>query len=327
MKAFQTARIKLTLWYIAIIALLLTLSSLAAVNAESQAFNRIQQALGNPRERPKLTQLLETRIAEFEFKFQTRLLALDIILFIFGSIGSYFLSGITLDPIQEMIKKQEEFAADASHELRTPLTTIAMEIEALKRTEKKLPSRYIQVFKSVQAEVARMKQIVDGLLTVVRGESSDAQKTFSAVDLLAVSQDGVRQMQKIATEKEIELTSEGKPVQILGNPEELKQVVLILLDNALKYTPPKGQVKLNVLAKKRQAEVTINDTGYGIPESDLPHIFERFYRVLRPQEISTKGAGLGLAIAQKIVDAHHGKISVASQINQGTRFTLSFPTT
>ena len=226
-----------------------------------------------------------------------------------------------------MIKKQEEFAADASHELRTPLTTIAMEIEALKRTEKKLPSRYIQVFKSVQAEVARMKQIVDGLLTVVRCESSDAQQTFSAVDLLAVSQDGVRQMQKIATEKEIELTSEGKPVQILGNPEELKQVVLILLDNALKYTPPKGQVKLNVLAKKRQAEVTINDTGYGIPESDLPHIFERFYRVLRPQEISTKGAGLGLAIAQKIVDAHHGKISVASQINQGTRFTLSFPTT
>src|SRR5258708_11635307 len=176
MNAFYKARLKLTLWYIFISFCLLTIFTLAAIRAEQTAFDRIVQVISNPVTRPHLTALLDSRINNFERTFTTKLFLFDGLLLIFASIASYFLSGITLKPIQEMVRLQDDFAADASHELRTPLTTIGIEIEALKRTETNIPPAYKQVFTSIQEEVLRMRGIVDGLLTLVRYNTDEAKK-------------------------------------------------------------------------------------------------------------------------------------------------------
>src|SRR3989344_1093200 len=156
MDLFKTARFKLTFWYVAIVFVLLFTSSLAAINAETRAFNRIQEALSDRIQRPKLTALLETRLNEFESQFIRRLLFLDLFLFVIGAIGAYYLSGITLSPIEKMVRAQEQFARDASHQLRTPLTIIRMEIEALNRTQKQIPKVFSKVLSSITGEVSRM---------------------------------------------------------------------------------------------------------------------------------------------------------------------------
>jgi len=321
---FQKARLKLTGWYILIILLLLATFSLLAIRAEQRAFDRIEQALADREKRPVLTSLLEKRLAEFEGNFQQRLITFDLILLVTASGAAYFLSGRTLRPIAEMIKKQEEFSADASHELRTPLTTISMEIEAIKRTEKKLPAKYQNFFDSIQEEISRMRNIVDGLLILVRSNSLNQQKNWQVFDFDKLIKETFEQMNLLAKGKKIDFKLLVKEnLTVFGNQEQLKQVVIILIDNAVKYTPPAGKVTAELLRQGKTALFSVIDTGIGISEKDLPHIFERFYR--GQGNTGEKGVGLGLSIAQKIVESHQGKISVESKLGHGSKFTVSLP--
>ncbi len=334
---FRNARLKLTLWYILLTILLLSLASFAAINAEKRAFDRIQQALGNKTERPKLTELLEKRLSEFEGSFQKRLLILDLVLLIFGSFMSYFLSGLTLKPIERMIKDQEEFAADASHELRTPLSTIKMEIEAVKRVGNMPAETISKTFKSIEEEVLRMTNLVDGLLTSVRSESLVSRRFFENFDLIKLTSDCKTSFDSMAKDKDLDFKygnlTQKQEVIMNGNRDGIKQAILVLIDNAIKYTPRGGSVTVSNSVTKKYVEIKVSDTGPGIKTSEKAMIFERYYRgsahnetnrmKFGPEEI--KGTGLGLAIAKKIVESQEGRITVENGENGGSVFSIALP--
>ncbi len=322
MNEFQKARLKLTLWYLVIIAVLLAISSLAAIDAEKRAFARIEQALSDRIQRPKLTALLEQRLGEFEGRFIKRLIALDLVLFAIGALGSYFLSGKTLKPIQNMLVEQEEFAGDASHELRTPLTTINMEIEALKRT-KKVPQPYLEAFQNVQDEVKRMTAIVEGLLTFVRGKMIKSLE-LTHLELTSLVNQTLKEMRRIALAKQITLDqSYAEKVFVRGDTDRLKQALIILIENAINYSPPVTTVLIQLSSDINRVYIRVQDEGYGITKKDLPHIFDRFYR--GRYQGTTKGAGLGLSIARQIIESHGGQIQVVSEVGKGSVFTVFLP--
>ncbi len=326
MNEFQKARLQLTVWYILISLFLLLIFSIAAIGAEQRSFGRIAQALGNKQERPHLTQLLDVSISNFESDFRRRLFLFDAILLLAASGASYFLSGVTLSPIQKMVQQQEEFSADASHELRTPLTTISIEIEALKRTEKQIPQAYQRVFSSIQEEVIRMRDIVDGLLTLVRDGTTAQKEAWTVFDVNTVISEVFVQMEPLAKEKNIQFSSSlqnDKTLTMYGNKDQLRQVVIILADNALKYTPEGKSVGIKTHRHGNTITITIEDTGKGILKEDLAHVFERFYRGKSTHK--TKGSGLGLSIAKRLVESQDGKISVVSTEASGSQFSLKLP--
>lgn len=326
MNTFQKARIKLTVWYILISIFLLTVFSLAAVTAEQKAFNRIEQVLSNKATRPRLTVLLTERISQFDKDFKRRLLFFDLVLLVIASGAGYFLSGVTLKPIREIVKKQEEFSADASHALRTPLSTINLEIEALKRTKKNIPSSCKRVLNSINDEVLLMKGIVDGLLQLVRSGALQDKSHWKIFNLSLVAKDSLEQISPLAKNKHIKLTSNIEDaIRIFGSEGEVKQAIVILLDNAIKYTLKEGRVDLRVHKNNKSAILTVSDTGIGISEKDIAHIFKRFYRGTNSTTNSQKGTGLGLHIAQSIIKNHQGKISVKSILEKGSVFTIELP--
>ena len=323
MNTFQKARIKLTLWYVIIAASLLGLATLSAINAEKAAFNRIEAALGDSVQRPRLTALLQKSLDEFETRFRNRLLLLDFFLLGLTGVGGYVLSNRTLKPIQKMIKNQRDFSLDVSHELRTPLTTIGLEIEAVKRSHN-LPNEAVESFTNIQSEVTRMRRIVDGLLTLAREEGLPSREKWKITDLTEIVEYCVNQTNSLFKEKGINLTySRDLHYPIFCDEEEIKRVILIFIDNASKYTPSGGFVKITLKKTTREAIVEITDSGVGIEKSELAHVFERFYR--GKSNTAVGGTGLGLAIAKKIIESHHGKVSVESTLGKGSTFRLYLP--
>lgn len=326
---FDRARLKLTLIYIAISGCIVIIFSIAAINAQRYAVDRVLgmlQTQAEAEERVLVATLLGKRLEQFDIAFQERLLALNIALLVGAGVTSYFLSGMSLASIRENVESQEEFAADASHELRTPLTTISMEIVALQKTHKSLPKPVKGTLQSIQQEVRRMQEIVNGLLTLVRNDR-DRAAARSVVDVNQVINETIKQMHSLAHAKKVvfDVSLHEKPVNVYIAPDQIKQLALILLDNALKYTPQRGKIQVTTQLKQRTVILTVEDTGVGIPEADLPHIFDRFYRVQRLDRGAVRGAGLGLTIAHKLVENARGSIQVASTMGVGTRVTLQFP--
>lgn len=328
MNEFRTARIKLTIWYLCISLAMLTIFSLAAISAEKRSFGKIQAVLNNKIERPRLTLVLERRIDNFESDFLRRLLFFDVVLLGFSAGASWFLSGKTLIPIQIMVKNQEAFAEDVSHELRTPLTTVNMEIEALKRTNPHVPKQYLLAFDSIQDEIKRMSNLVEGLLMTVRTNEQLTQ--FEPINVSQIAEETCAKLQLLTQAQQIQYSSKiEKDIFVKADPDSIKRLITIFIDNAILYTPEKGKIVTDLKKTSKSALFIVTNTGAGISERDLPHIFERFYRgssySAASQQMRHKGTGLGLNIAQKILDQIGGSIQVESKPNQGATFTAYLP--
>lgn len=322
MNQFSKARLILFGWYIVISLFLLTAFTFVAIQAERQSFSQIERMLSNRIQRPVLSEILERRLFEFSSDFRERLLYFDVILFLVATAASWFLSGKTLEPVEEMVKKQEEFSADASHELRTPLTSIIMEIEATKRTQKKIPKHIDESLNNIKEEALRMKHLVNNLLILVRS-SSGATPAFTTFSINSAAEEAFDSLKNQAHDKHLEFIYEKcSPINIRGNKEAIKQMFIVLLDNAIKFTPS-GSVTIRIVKEGNLVKVDITDTGIGIPSKDLTHIFERFYRV--HTRTNSQGTGLGLAIAKKIAEEHRGKIAVISKLDGGSVFTITLP--
>ncbi|MFQ5898886.1 MAG: ATP-binding protein [Candidatus Methylomirabilia bacterium] len=231
-----------------------------------------------------------------------------------------------LDRLNRSFEDQRRFYADASHELRTPLTIIRGEAEVALREPEKSVKAYREALETVNAVASQMGRLVDELLFLARSEAGQIRYEMAEVALAPLLEEVARQSEGLSALKGVHLeTDVSRRMAVRGDPQRLRQLFLVLVDNAIKYTAPGGKVTLALKAEPDRARVLVSDTGIGIPERDLPHIFERFYRVdgagARPEE----GTGLGLAIARSIVRAHQGEIFVDSALGRGTTVSVLLP--
>jgi len=225
--------------------------------------------------------------------------------------------------LDEAFTSQRQFMEDISHELKTPLSVLKGELEV---TLKKIRStqEYENALHSSLEEVNHLAGIVENLLTLARFDAKTTILQAGPLDLNLLLKDAVDVIQVLADQKNITLQlNSAHSVEILADKNQLKRLFLNILDNAIKYTPPGGKISIDLRQQKESADIDITDTGIGIPKSELPHIFDRFYRVDKSR--SSVGFGLGLSIAQSIAMAHGGKISARPNVPQGTIFTISLP--
>lgn len=218
-----------------------------------------------------------------------------------------------------------QFSADASHELRTPLTVMRGEIEIALRNPK-TPEEYRRVLESALEEILRMSSIIENLLTLAKADQGTYEVNFSQVDLSALLKELYEDGEILAESKRIQVSlSMNDPITIVGDWVRLRQLFLNLVDNAIKYTPEGGAVSLSVGRRNGTAVVQVADTGMGIPPEDIPRVFDRFYRVDKARSREVGGAGLGLSIAKWIAELHRGTISVRSEVDKGSVFTVELP--
>lgn len=322
MNAFTTARWRLTLWYMLISCFLLTIFTIAALLAEYQAFLAVRELVHSEVRGIVFNAVLQAEIDNFQQDFAQRLVVFDILMLIVAGLASYVLSGRTLEPIEKMVKEQAAFAADASHELRTPLANIAMEIEARRRSDKSLTKADAALLDSIQTEVARMRSMVAGLLNLVRSNEKQATD-WQRVDLSKLVANVLGGMQARVNEKRLRVATMIDPeITVSGQIDELRQLVLILLDNAVLYTPKQGEIELTLTKQDRWGSLVVYNSGKGLAKDELPLLFKRFYR---GKEVAEPGSGLGLAIAQVLVDRYGGRIGVASEPGKGVTFRVLLP--
>ena len=228
--------------------------------------------------------------------------------------------------LDNAFKRQRQFTADASHELRTPLTIIKGQIDVSLQNERE-PEAYRKVLQEVNEEVDRLIRLAGSLLTLTRADAGQIPIVFERVDIPEVVTGVLEQVRSTATDKGVGLQLEpGSSATIQADEDLLLQLMLNLLDNAIKYTLPGGQVSAGWKMHGDHVELRVNDTGIGIPHEDLPYLFDRFYRVDKARSRAEGGVGLGLAIARWIAEAHGGSIHVESAPNQGSTFTAVLPT-
>jgi signal transduction histidine kinase len=224
--------------------------------------------------------------------------------------------------LEQALAAQQRFVADASHELRTPLTIIRANADILQWAAASDSADRARALADLASEAERMSGLVDRLLTLARADAGQ-RLALCPVPLQPLLEEAYRQARLLATGQEVVLEA-AEDVTIPANRDALKQLVLILIENALKYTSPSGQVRLVLHRDGDEAHLTVADTGMGIAPADLPRIFERFYRA--DDARGSSGSGLGLAIAQWIAAQHQARIVVTSTPGQGSTFTVILPT-
>lgn len=240
--------------------------------------------------------------------------------------AGYYLARRALVPIQAAWDKQQQFVADASHELRTPLTVIQSNAELILRHPEHTVEREGRRVTTILRETMRMNKLVATLLTLARADANQNEMNFTQVNLSEVIEAIAEQFQLLAEHKEIVFkVAVGNALRLTGDRERLYQLVVILLDNAVKFTNKPGSVELRCYEKSNLLYLEVEDTGCGIPPEDLPHVFDRFFRGDKSRSREAGGTGLGLSIAQWIVDKHGGKIKVESQAGKGTIFYVTLP--
>lgn len=231
-----------------------------------------------------------------------------------------------LDRLEAMFLAQRRFIADASHELRTPLTTIKGNVEFVRRDPTMPIGQRDEALADVTESASRMSRLVDGLLALARADGGRHLER-QPVSLRPILESCFHQAQALArdTDRSVELiVNRLEPgARLNGDPDKLRELLTTLLENAVKYNRPGGQVSLTASTEGRTHRIAVADTGRGIASSDLEHIFERFYR--SPRTRSEDGSGLGLAIARWIVDEHDGQIAVESVLDEGSTFVVTIP--
>lgn len=237
---------------------------------------------------------------------------------------TYLLSRRSLLPIRVALQRQRSFVNDAAHELRTPLTILQGTLD-LAQHETDPQELRLAIQESIN-ETTYISRLVGDLSTLARLESGVTVVTMVTLDLSRIVLTTVEAMQALAGPRDIQLECEGcdEEMWLLGDPTRLRQLLVILVENSIKYNHNGGQVHVRLRKHRHEAELSVSDTGIGIPTTDLPHVFDRFYRATKAESFSS-GSGVGLAIAAWIVSSHSGRIEVSSEEGSGTTFTVWLP--
>lgn len=326
-KLFDTATMRLTLWYMLILTILSLFFSLTVFQIASQEFHRpygpkretaIQTYQGND-----IGELFEAMREARENEATNRLVG-NLVLFNFatiaaGGFASYLLAKRTLQPIEQALESQTRFSSDVAHELRTPLAVMQSEIEIGLRAPKASLADHKQLLESSLDEVHRLRALTDRLLIL----ASEKELPLSSTKLDDVATEAINRVITLAQLHKISIESTIGKEKALANFDTLTDALVVLLDNAIKYSPAKSMVNISAETQGKHVLLHVADNGAGISAADLPHVFDRFYRAdTSRSKQNVDGHGLGLSIAKRIVESHHGKISVISAQNSGTTFTI-----
>jgi two-component system, OmpR family, phosphate regulon sensor histidine kinase PhoR len=244
-----------------------------------------------------------------------------------GRVGGALLVLHDITRLRRLEQMRRDFVANVSHELRTPLASIRGFAETLSEGAVDDKENRLDFLKTIQEHAGRLTKLVDDLLDLSAIESGHRAPRLSSVDLAAALAESARAFAPLAAERGVKLetaSADGLP-RVSADPDQLRQILANLLDNALKYTEPGGLVELSSERWKGGARVTVRDTGVGIPEADLPRVFERFYRVDKARAREAGGTGLGLSIVKHLVEAHGGEVSVESRQPGGACFRFTLP--
>ncbi len=331
---FNSARLKLTAWYLLLIMLISAAFSVVIYEVQTSELERFVLSQRFRIERrlrdadptlPPPTIIDPELVAETEYRLALFLIVINGgILVLSGGVG-FFLAGRTLQPIAEMMEEQNRFISDASHELRTPLTSLKSALEVHLRDKHPTLSDSRKLINDSLGEVNKLQLLSEGLLKLTQYQKPQPIK-FTSLTLLEIADEAVRQIEPLARQKQIRIENNAENFKLAGDRYALINLTTTLLDNAVKYSPAKSQITLDCQKTDGRIILKIADQGPGIDPKDLPHIFDRFYRSDTARAKSgTGGFGLGLSIAKKIVDLHHGTIGVNSRPGAGTIFTVELP--
>lgn len=239
---------------------------------------------------------------------------------------SRFLARLSLGPTEQAWERQRQFVADASHELKTPITVILANTGVLLSHPDDRVADQAKWIDYIQDEAVRMKGLVDDLLFLAKSDAARLPSHPGTVKLDQLVTGTLLSFEPVAFEAGVVLQDQVDPdIAVQGDEAQLRRLVVILLDNAVKYAGQGGTVTLRLDRLQDRPRLTVHNTGPAIPPEHLPHLFERFYRVDAARDRSQGGYGLGLAIAKSIAEGHRGKLSVASTSEEGTAFTVLFP--
>jgi two-component system, OmpR family, sensor histidine kinase CiaH len=340
---FHSARIKLTAWYLLIIMTVSLTFSLAIYRGfamEVERFDRLQRFRierrfmegeymgqdGRMRRFEMVVPVVTDLVEEAKQRIMYLLIGINGgILVLAGGLG-YLLAGRTLRPIQLMMAEQNRFVSDASHELKTPLTSLKCAFEVFLRDKKRTKAGTETLVNESIAEVDRLHILSESLLKLAAYQPVVDQPHFSKVALLEVIKAAVLKTAPLAKKKQVKITIEKGSLNVYGQAGSLTDLVVILLDNAIKYSPAHSRVKVAASRREGWVLLTVSDQGVGIKKKDLPYIFDRFYRAdTARSKNQSDGYGLGLAIARKIARLHQGEITVKSTPGEGSEFTVRLP--
>lgn len=339
---FHSARIKLTLWYLLIIMVISISFSMVIFRMLSLELDRMERAQQMRNERlipdrvriileeenqpPRFIQLDPEILRETKNRITIMLFLVNIGILGASTVLGYFLAGKTLKPIQDMVDEQNQFITDASHELRTPLTALKSSIEVALRDTHSTKTELDALLQSNLEDVNNLQILSDALIRLSQHGQGDNSFFIEPVSFPKITEDAKKKLRHQIKEKHITIMSSRVKGAVEGNASMLRELITILLDNAVKYSPKHKTVTLASEQTNTSLIYTVSDEGIGIDQNDLPHVFDRFYRADKSRtKIHAGGYGLGLAIAKQIVTRHHGTISVKSEKNRGTTFTVMLP--
>ena len=239
------------------------------------------------------------------------------------AIGLGFVyAGRALVPIRTSLRHQRDFAADASHELRTPLTVISLNVSELRRDPERPLAEVADVVDDIEAEVGQLTTLVEELLLLARSDSGAIEVRREPIDLSEVVSEALPRLGDLAAARTVTVSLDAVPAPMSGDPERLAQLVTILADNAIRFSPAGGTVQVTVGLSDGRARLVVEDDGPGIRAEDLPRLFDRFWRA---SDAPPGGVGLGLSIAAWIVQQHRGQVIAANRPTGGARFEVSLP--
>ena len=322
---FQSATLKLTGWYLAILMSISIIFSVAIyqlnfheVNVRLENFqNEFVQLPDSPNVIIGGNELREAQSSKAAFQMAMTLLYTNIIILLAGGVGSYFLARRTLRPLEQAHEAQSRFVSDASHELRTPLTVMKAEIEVLLRDKKLDPHEAKELLESNLEEVNGLMRLSETLLSLSRLD--DENLTRERLNMMSLIEESLRTYKQ--SRSRITLTGR-KNLYVYGNKEALIELVSLLVDNALKYSPEKSPIHISLQQKNGTVQCSVSNSGDSLDSVTLQRLFERFYRAdASRSKKGKKGYGLGLAIAKRIIEAHHGSIDASHKKGQ-TTFTF-----
>ncbi|CAN5131771.1 hypothetical protein BH09PAT3_BH09PAT3_3470 [soil metagenome] len=333
LKQFFTATTtKLATTYLLIIMLMSIGFSIVFYNTSSHALDRQippndamfrtrQENITQQPQNTKIRDFLNRRAEEGRDALAMRLVVLNVTALLGGGVISYLLARRSLRPIEQAMEAQVQFVSDASHELRTPLTSIQTSNDVALRNTKLTLADAKQIIKENTEETIKLKQLSDGLLNLAKNDHTRTK--LQPVSIQAALAEAINQVIPAAQEKHIVIDDHSPNWHVLSNQQALSQVLVILLDNALKYSSKKSTVYVTATKKGNHAYVHVQDEGIGIRASDMPHVFRRFYRAdAARSDGHRQGYGLGLAIAANITSVHDASISVQSELGVGSTFTV-----